>query len=100
MDSQDSEDLMDVLLGNSTEGREDLVIEAMGRTAIRKGDWVMIPPYQGPAVNQNVNIELGNSPDYQLYHLKEDLGQQNNLAEQEPEKLQEMIRTYEGIKSE
>ena len=100
VDSQDSEDLMDVLLGNSTEGRQDLVIEAMGRTALRKGEWVMIPPYQGPAVNQNVNIELGNSPDYQLYHLKEDLGQQNNLAEQEPEKLQEMIRTYEGIKGE
>lgn len=100
VDSQDSEDLMDVLLGNSTEGREDLVLEAMGRTALRKGYWVMIPPYPGPAVNQHVNIELGNSPDYQLYHLKEDISQQNNLAEQEPEKLQEMIRTYEAIKSE
>lgn len=97
VDSQDSEDLMDVLLGNSTEGREDLVIEAMGRTAIRKGDWVMIPPYQGPAVNHNVDIELGNSPEYQLYHLKEDLSQQNNLAQTQPDKLKEMIGRFEAI---
>ena len=95
----DSQDLMDVLLGRSNKGREELVIEAMTRTALRRGDWVMIPPYQGPAVNQNVNIELGNLPDYQLYHLKEDLGQQNNLAQTHPEKLDEMIMVFEAIRS-
>lgn len=95
----DSQDLMDVLLGRSNKGREELVIEAMTRTALRKGDWVMIPPYQGPAVNPNVNIELGNSSDYQLYHLKEDLGQQNNLAQTHPEKLDEMIMVFEAIRS-
>jgi len=41
-----------------------------------------------------VNIELGNSKDYLLYNLKEDLGQQNNLAESNPEKLEEMIKLY------
>lgn len=95
----DSQDLMDVLLGRSNKGREELVIEAMTRTALRRGDWVMIPPYQGPAVNPNVNIELGNSSDYQLYHLKEDLGQQNNLAQTHPEKLDEMIMVFEAIRS-
>ncbi|HCB46721.1 MAG TPA: arylsulfatase, partial [Algoriphagus sp.] len=45
-----------------------------------------------------VNIELGNSSDYQLYNLKEDLEQQNNLASSNPEKLQEMIRKYEEIR--
>lgn len=97
-DTQDSQNLMDVLLGKSNEGREELVIEAMGRTALRKGDWVMIPPYQGPAVNPNVNIELGNSPDYQLYHLKEDLGQERNLVETQSDKLKEMIQAYEAIR--
>lgn len=100
VDQQDSENLLDVLMGNHHEGREELIVEAMGRTALRKGHWVMIPPYQGPAVNQHVNIELGNSPDYQLYNLKEDLGQQNNLAKQKPDILQEMTQVFEAIRSE
>ena len=99
VNTQDSKDLMDVLLGENKDGREELVIEAMTRTALRKGYWVMIPPYAGPAVNPNVNIELGNSRDYQLYHLKEDLGQQNNLAQTQPEKLDEMIKVFEAIRS-
>jgi arylsulfatase A-like enzyme len=94
----DSKELLQVLMGTSREGREELVLEASSRTSLRKGDWVMIPPYKGPAVNKIVNIELGNSPEYQLYNLREDLGQQNNLAESEPEKLQEMIKAYEGIR--
>lgn len=94
----DSRDLLEVLMGTSRQGREELVLEASSRTAMRKGDWVMIPPFKGPAINKTVNIELGNSPEYQLYNLREDIGQQNNLAEQEPEKLQEMIKAYEVIR--
>jgi arylsulfatase A-like enzyme len=97
---KDSEELLDVLLGKSEKGREQLVIEATSRTALRKGDWVMIPPYNGPAVNERVNIELGNYPEYQLYHLGKDLGQQNNLADKEPEKLKEMIVAFEDIRGE
>src|SRR5690606_37809357 len=95
----DSQDLMDVLLGRSNKGREELVIEAMTRTALRGADWVMILPYQGPSVNPNVNIERGNSQDYQLYHLKEALGQQNNLAPTPHEKLDGMIIVFEAIRS-
>jgi arylsulfatase A-like enzyme len=94
----DSEELLDVLLGKSQQGREELVIEAATRTALRKGEWAMIPPYQGPAVNKSVNIELGNSGEFLLYNLKDDIGQQNNLAKSEPEKLQEMIETFEKIR--
>jgi arylsulfatase A-like enzyme len=58
----------------------------------------MIPPYNGPAKNEMVNIELGNSSEFQLYNLSEDLGQQNNLAKDNPEKLQEMIETFSRIR--
>jgi arylsulfatase A-like enzyme len=40
----DSLELLDVLLGKSQQGREELILEASSRTALRKGDWVMIPP--------------------------------------------------------
>src|SRR5690606_10870827 len=95
---KDSQELLNVLLGASKKGREELVIEATSRTALRKGDYVMIPPYDGPAVNERVNIELGNSSEYQLYNLSEDLQQQNNLANKEPEKLKEMMAASENIR--
>lgn len=94
----DSQELLDVLLGKSQQGREELILEAASRTALRKGDWALIPPYKGPAVQTQVNIELGNSKEFQLYNLKEDIGEQNNLAISEPEKLQEMIKTFEKIR--
>jgi arylsulfatase A-like enzyme len=94
----DSEELLDVFLGKSQQGREELIIEATTRTALRKGDWAMIPPYQGPAVNKSVNIELGNSSEFLLYNLNDDIGQQNNLAKSEPEKLQEMIEAFQKIR--
>ncbi len=100
VNSTDSQELLDVLLGKSTAGRESLVLEATSRTALRKGDWVMIPPYGGPAVSKSVNIELGNAREYQLYNLKEDLGQQNNLAASNPDKLEEMITTFSEIRGE
>ncbi len=95
---EDSEDLLDVFLGKSNMGRDQIVLEATSRTAFRQGDWAMIPPYDGPSINQSVNIELGNDNEYQLYNLEEDIGQQNNLAESHPLKLKEMIATYEEIR--
>ncbi len=94
----DSEELLEVFLGNSDQGRSELIIEAQTRTALRAGDWVMIPPYNGPAVNKMVNIELGNSEEFQLYNLVKDIGQQVNLADSEPEKLQEMIAAFEQLR--
>jgi arylsulfatase A-like enzyme len=94
----DSESLLDVLLGEKYQGREELIVEATTRTALRKGDWKMIPPYGGPAINTEVNIELGNSSTYLLYNLKDDTGEQNNLAETEEEKLREMISAFGSIR--
>jgi len=94
----DSRELLDVFMGKSRKGREKLVLEATSRTALKKGNWVMIPPYKGPAVNKNVNIELGNSPKFQLYNLESDLGQQKNLSKENPKKLKKMVKTFEKIR--
>ena len=94
----DSEELLNVFMGESKQGREELIIEATTRTALRKGHWAMIPPYEGPAINKNVNIELGNSDEFLLYNLNDNIGQQKNLAKSEPEKLQEMIETFKRIR--
>jgi arylsulfatase A-like enzyme len=96
--SDDSENLLQVLLGEEKLGRSELIMEATGRTALRKGDWVLIPPYEGRALASEVNIELGNATEYQLYNLNEDLGEQQNLAHINPEKLKEMITTFQAIR--
>lgn len=98
--AEDSEELLDVFLGNSEAGRENLILEATSRTAFRQGDWVMIPPYKGPALLKQVNIEIGNDKVYQLYNLKDDVSQQTNLATSNPEKLEEMKAKFTALRGE
>ncbi len=93
----DSQNLIDVFLGKSTKGREQYVLEAMSRTAFRKGDWIMIPPYKGKQKMWGKDVELGNDKNYQLYNLSEDPEQQNNLAIAKPDKLKELINAYEDV---
>ncbi len=96
----DSQQMLDVFMGKSDDAREDLILEATSRTALRKGEWIMIPPYKGPALNKAVNIETGNSTEYQLYNLKNDVVQQQNLADSNKEKLDEMIAVFEEIRGD
>ena len=95
--SKDGVDLSDVFFRNKGQGRTEFVLEATSRTAFRQNNWVMIPPYPGVAINPRVNIELGNSKDYLLFNLDEDISQQNDLSKSNPEKLNEMIARYEEI---
>jgi arylsulfatase A-like enzyme len=96
--TDDSMEMLDILLGNSNEGRNSLVIEATTRTALRSGNYIMIPPYNGPEINNEVNIELGNSKEFQLYNLKLDEGQKKNIAKDEPGLLEKLIKEFEGIR--
>lgn len=96
----DGENVLPALLGQSKTGRESLVLEGSAkRTYYRRGDYVMIPPYEGPEVFKNVNIESGFSNEYQLFNLKLDPTQKTNLAGENSELLESMITEYEKIKS-
>ena len=95
--SNDGVDLSSVFFKNKGKGREELVIEATSRTAFRKNNWVMIPPYDLIAIHPRVNIELGNSKDHLLFNLENDISQQNDLSKSNPDKLKEMISRYEEI---
>ena len=93
----DSENVLDALLGKSSSGRKSLVLEANRRIAYRSGSYVMIPSYEGLPVQPNVNIETGLDPEYQLYDIQADPGQDNNLAEEMPEKLDELKAEFEAL---
>lgn len=87
-DKIDSQNTINAFLGYSDKGREELVIEGMSNYAYRQSNWVMIPPYPGI------------SSVYQLYNIKEDPGQNNNLAEKKPRLLRQMMMRMEQLKRE
>ncbi|MGY6650290.1 sulfatase family protein [Wenyingzhuangia sp. IMCC45574] len=98
--ASDSQDVLDALLGKSDIGRESLIIEATSRTALRKGDYILIPSYKGPKLNEKVNILMGNSKDIQLYNLKEDIGEDHNLATEKPELTKELFDEFISLRGE
>ncbi|WP_084812388.1 sulfatase family protein [Flammeovirga pacifica] len=96
--TNDSQNVIDALLGTSDKGREELVLEATSRTAFRQGDWLLIPSYKGPAELKKVAIEIGNDPEVQLYNIKEDPSQQNNLAKVHKDKVSQMMTAFTAIR--
>jgi len=96
--STDSENILDVFLGTSQKGRDHLIIEATGKTALRSGDWLYIPAYEGKNFREEVGIEVGNFPYEQLYNLNDDRKQQYNLANSNPEKRIEMKQLFEKLR--
>ncbi len=88
--ANDSKNYLDVLLGKSQIGRNELVLEAGGKIAFRKDNFVLIPPYKGEAVLSSVNIETGVNSEYQLYDISKDPSQKENLFTKIPEKAKEM----------
>lgn len=99
-EAYDSENMLDALLGKTNKGRTTLVQQG-GALSIVNGDWKYITPSDGPANTDPklTNIETGNLPTPQLYNLKEDIGEKNNLAEKYPEKVKELAELLEAIKN-
>ncbi len=91
--SMDGLEYMDAFLGKTNEGRTSLIHEAGGRMSYRKGDWAVIPPYKGDAINQK-GIETGYDSTPSLWNIKQDPSQRNNLAQSNPEKVDEMMGEF------
>ncbi len=96
-DAPDSFNQLNALLGKDKKGREWLV-EHNNRLTIIKGDWKYIEPGPGPKITANTNTETGNDPMPQLYNLKNDIGEKNNLAEQYPDLVNELRELLNKIK--
>jgi arylsulfatase A-like enzyme len=93
----DSFDLSRALLGQDRAGRDHLVEQARALSLI-EGRYKYIEPAAGPAFEPNVAIELGNSPEPQLYDLEADLGERKNLAAERPELVERLAARLEKIR--
>lgn len=97
-DAKDSEPLFSTLQGVNKKGRS-FNIEHAYSLAIVKDDWKYIEPSNGPQYNKLTNTELGNSKEPQLYNLKTDKGEKENLASKYPDKVKELKDLLEQEKN-
>lgn len=92
-DSLDSKPMIPVFIGESRDGRSEIVIENQGKLGLRYGDYAFMPPYEGPKTNLTGN-ELGNLDEYGLFDLKKDPRQQNNIATENPVRLDSIKQLF------
>src|SRR5690606_23006718 len=88
-EATDSFDMLRVLLGKSKKDRP-YIVEQANALSVVKGHWKYIEPKAGPAKNNNVNIELGNAIQAQLYDLSKDVGESNNIASKNASRVKEL----------
>ena len=89
----DSRDSLAVLLGDDKERRGYLIEEAKG-LALRHGDWKYIEAKQGKDPNRQPPFEAA------LFNLESDPSETTNLADQHPERMEDMAATLEKAKGE
>jgi len=97
----DSFELLDLLLGNSNKGREEMIEEAF-TLSIRSGNWKYIAPQTKPTPGWLANKDVATGLQFtaQLYNLKDDPKEENNLAMKFPEKVKELALKLEQVMKE
>ncbi|HEY5391870.1 MAG TPA: arylsulfatase [Hanamia sp.] len=87
----DSRDYFSTIIGEKETSRDFIVEQPENMAlAIVKDGWKYISPSNGPAILKGVNIESGYSKVDQLYNLKDDPRELQNLATKYLEKLLEL----------
>lgn len=79
----DSRNYLSTWLGLDTNGR-DYIIGSGHSLTILTDNWKYISPSKNPAYQESTNIELGNNPEDQLYNIKFDKGEYDNVAKDNP----------------
>jgi len=97
----DSQNHIDVLTGKTSVGREWVVEQQMrSKLSIVKDGWKLIEHGDGPKIQVNTNTETGNDPSYQLYNIRTDPGEKNNIATKEERKVKELTDLLNSIRNQ
>lgn len=100
----DSLDVADAMLGRAETAREYIIEESVGTLSLRKGSWKYIAPTTTAQRERNEwvatdkDIEGGFTGEEQLYNLADDAREQNNIANDQPELMQEMKQKLESLR--
>lgn len=97
----DSKNALAIFLNKTNQSREYIVEQSINSTlSLVIGNWKYIEPSKGPKINKDTNTEMGYLPKPQLYDLAKDPGETNNVADANPEKVNEMKEKLEQIKKQ
>ncbi|MEI7830681.1 MAG: arylsulfatase [Prolixibacteraceae bacterium] len=94
----DSYNEASVWMGKSSKNRNGVIEQSPGTLAILDRNYKYIVPSEGPIRDSSTKTELGNNTDPQLYNLKEDLGEQKNLADHYPAKVRVLSEKLKDFK--
>ena len=95
---------LDFILGKSKTARTSYIYNPgsssvqtriLQGNAIREGDWKLISP-----LKVGLFLEDGGTGDWELYNLKEDIGESNNLVSKYPKKVKYLKALLKSKESE
>lgn len=97
----DSFSILPLLRGNNQPVRPSLVLaSANGTMMVRKGDWKLITALGSGGFSKPKKIKPGpGDPKGQLYNLRDDVGETNNLYASNPEKIRELSEELERVRN-
>ncbi|MEO6813549.1 MAG: arylsulfatase [Ginsengibacter sp.] len=97
----DSRNYLTTMIGKSEKSRDQIIEQPLNSAlAIVKDGWKYIAPSDGVPLMKEVNIETGFSKEDQLYNLKNDPQELNNVASKNPKKLAELKTLLAKTKAE
>ncbi|SFC51594.1 Arylsulfatase A [Parapedobacter composti] len=101
LDLADSRDYMKTLLGKKRKGRQYVIQQSLNNTlSLVSRRWKYISPSEGAKIQKNTGIELGNAPEHQLFDLKRDPGEKNNVAKKKEKIVRKMVAYLDDIVSD
>ncbi|PRX43078.1 sulfatase family protein [Salegentibacter salegens] len=97
----DSQNQWKALIGEQAKARKSLVQQAIRNVlSYVEGDYKYIEPHSGPTkVPWGVNIETGFKGNPQLYNLRKDPGETENLVSKMPEKMKKMKEELKKVRN-
>lgn len=93
----DSQNQLAAWTGKDAKGRKH-VVQSAGALSYREGVWKYIVPSNGAAYAPLTHTELGNNKQPQLYRLDRDPAEKQNLAPENPKKLQQLQQNLDRIR--
>ncbi len=99
--AEDSISFLPAVYGKDVSNPRETVIShsVHGRFTIRQGDWKLLlsPGSGGSTPIRDAEATAQGLPEMQLYNLKNDISEQQNLVAQHPEKAEALIKLLETI---
>jgi arylsulfatase A-like enzyme len=92
-EAMDSQNHWDALMGETPQGREAIVQEALGRVlsyVTKDGCKYISPSNREPLISWGVNIETGFNTEPQLYNLNKDPQEIRNIADKHPDTVSQL----------